>query len=335
MSELRQNLATKEWYVIATERARRPEEFKHKKPPRLAKAFEPNCPFCPGNEKMTPPAEEVIKVGGAWSIRVVPNKFSVFRREGSRERRLNGIYREMEGVGIHEVIVETPLHNQVIPSMSLKQTERIVKVYRDRYISTLKDDRIELVIIFKNYGAAAGTSLEHPHSQLIATPLVPTHIRYRMEEARKYSDESGRCVFCDTVQAEREDARRMVAENRDFVAFVPFASGSPFEVWIMPKRHHACFCEIRNSELRPFASILQEVLARWYWGLDDPDFNFVIRSTPNDERHSNAFHWYVKMMPKLVSVAGFELGTGMYVNTTLPEENAEYLRAVKIPAKLG
>jgi len=333
MSELRQNLVTKEWYVIATERARRPEDFIRTRPRRPDKPFVGNCPFCPGNESETPPALQEVRVGGCWSLRVVPNKYSAFSSDGTCKRRFEGLYREMSGVGIHEVIIETPIHNQPIPLMPARQVERIVKVYRDRYREALRDDRMELVIIFKNYGPSAGCSLEHPHSQLIATPLVPTHIRYRTEEARKYYDDNGLCVFCEMIRQEEEEGSRMVSTNKDFVAFVPYASGAPFEMWIMPRRHHASYSEITSTQLKNFASILQDVLSRLYYGLKDPDYNFVIRSTPKDEIHSAAFHWYLKLLPKLAEPAGFELGTGMYVNTTLPEENAEFLRNITLPQR--
>jgi len=331
MSELRQNMATKEWYVIATERAKRPHDFltgreKRTKPPYLE-----SCPFCPGNEHMTPPETFRIARGDSWQVRVVPNKFSAFSSKGTPERRSDGIYRTMTGVGIHEVIIESPRHDLGIALMPEEDVIDVMRAYRARYISAIEDPRVELVIIFKNHGPGAGTSLEHPHSQLIAIPLVPTHIMYRTEEARRFYNDNGACVFCKMIEEEKRSDKRIVMENDHFIVFTPYASGAPFEMWILPKRHQACFAFINDDELVWLARTLKDVLSRLYYGLGDPDFNYVIRTTPKDERNAKGFHWYIKLMPKLVQVAGFELGTGMYVNVTLPEKNAEFLKNVKVP----
>ena len=331
MSELRQSLVTREWYVIATERARRPHDFARAKPrPRLPRRST-KCPFCPGNEGMTPP--EVARIGedGRWQVRVVPNKFSAFSAEGEPERHTDGLYRWASGVGVHEVIVETPRHDLTPAQMPLEQLRLVTRIYHQRFQAALEDPRVQLVILFKNYGAAAGTSLVHPHSQLMATPLVPTHIRYRTEEARRHFDETGRCVFCETLRFEVEEKDRLVWENDDFLVFCPYACGSPYEVWIMPKRHISCFSMTTARELDGLAQTLHVVHAKMHGLLGDPDFNCVVRVAPKDERFGQAFHWYIKYMPRLAKQAGFELGTGMYVNTTLPEDNAKYLRRAKVP----
>ncbi|MBM4047082.1 MAG: galactose-1-phosphate uridylyltransferase [Planctomycetes bacterium] len=333
MSELRQNIATKEWYVLATERAKRPEDFVAAKPKREKVAKSDKCPFCPGNEAMTPPATLELPGASGWQVRAVPNKFSAFSPVGSRERHAKGIYRSMSGVGIHEVIIETPRHDLTIALLPVSDVETVVEAYRSRYLQVSQDPRVEHIILFKNHGESAGCSLEHPHSQLIATPLVPTHIRYRLEEARHFHDDTGQCVFCVMVKEERKARERMVYEDDLFVAFAPYASGGPFEVWILPKRHQASFGDISDEEVESLALTLKDVLARMYHGLSDPDFNYVIRSVPKDERHVKCFHWYIKLMPKLARVAGFELGTGMFVNVTLPEANAKFLREVKLPSQ--
>jgi UDPglucose--hexose-1-phosphate uridylyltransferase len=331
MSELRQNLVTKEWYVIATGRARRPDDFVRRKPrPHLPRRSS-RCPFCAGNESLTPPEVGRVPADGRWQVRVVPNKFSAFSAEGRAERHVDGLYRWANGVGVHEVIVETPRHDLIPAQMSLEQLRLIMRMCQERFASALEDPRVSLVILFKNYGEAAGTSLLHPHSQLMATPLVPTHISYRVEEARRYYDEVGRCVFCDTLSIEAGEKERVVWENDGFLVFSPYACGAPYEVWIMPKRHTSCFSMTTQAELDSLAEALFVVHRKMHALLGDPDFNYVLRVTPKDERYGHAFHWYIKYMPRLAKQAGFELGTGMYVNTTLPEDNAKYLREVKVP----
>ncbi len=332
MSELRQNLATKEWYVIATERAKRPHDFTRgkKKPPPLPERVS-DCPFCPGNEHMTPPASLVLEDASGWQVRVVANKFSAFSPAGTTERRVNGIHRSMAGVGIHEVIIERPEHNLALPMLTDAQMHLITQAYRARYREAMKDPRIEHIILFKNYGADAGCSLAHPHSQMIAMPLVPTHIRYRIEEARRHYDDMGHCVFCHMVEQEKKENERLVTENEHFVAFCPYACGTPYEVWIVPKRHISSFGNTNDEELYALGLILRDITSRIYYGLSDPDYNYVIRSVPKDEGDALSLHWYIKMMPRLTKQAGFELGSGMYVNVTLPEENAQFLRELKLP----
>jgi len=334
MSELRQNLCTKEWYVIATERARRPHDFARPGPRKHLPKRTRNCPFCPGNESRTPPEMSRFPDNGKWAVRVVPNKFSAFSSSGEVERHVDGLYRWAHGVGVHEVIIETPRHDLLPSQLPLEHLRLVTRMYHQRYVTALDDPRVQLVILFKNYGEAAGTSLIHPHSQLMATPLVPTHIRYRTEEARRYYHETGRCVFCETARFETEEKERVVWENDDFLVFCPYACGSPYEVWIMPKRHISCFGMTTSDELDKLAEALHVVHGKMFTLLGDPDFNYVIRVSPKDERLCNAFHWYIKYMPRLAKQAGFELGTGMYVNTTLPEDNAKYLRRAKPPKQM-
>lgn len=322
-------MATKEWYVIATERAKRPHDFVKKEDKKQKPPYVETCPFCSGNEHMTPPETFRISRDGSWQVRSVPNKFSAFSPEGTPERKNDGIYRVMSGVGIHEVIIENPSHDLTIALMPDEDVVDIIMAYRDRYASAIEDSRVELVIIFRNHGSGAGTSLDHPHSQLIATPLVPTHIMYRTEEARRFYNENGACVFCKMVEEEKKSGKRVVIENDHFIVFTPYASGAPFETWILPKRHQAGFSSINDDEVFWFARTLKDILSRLYHGLDDPDFNYVIRTPPKDDHDGKGFHWYVKLMPKLTQIAGFELGTGMYVNVTLPENNAEFLRNVE------
>jgi UDPglucose--hexose-1-phosphate uridylyltransferase len=330
MPELRQNLISRDWVIIATERAKRPEDFVKHKDVKPLPEFNEKCPFCPGFEDKTPP--ETFRIGGVgknWQVRVVYNKFAALTPEGERTRKMNGIYRSMNGVGIHEVIVEHPKHNAVTALMSDEEVANIIRVYKERYLAVQQDKRIESIIIFKNHGAGAGTSLEHPHSQLVATPIVPPQVRHRMDEAVSYFDDTGECIFCHTLKEELKAAERIVLETEHFVSLVPYAALSPFHIWIFPRRHMSSFAEINDVEIKDLAVNLKTTLAKLYRGLDNPDFNYSIRSIPTEEKGSDYFHWYISLVPRVSQTAGFELGSGMFINVALPEASAKFLREVK------
>lgn len=331
MPEIRQNIATKEWVVISTERGRRPEDFKEVKEKKVLVERSDTCPFCPGNEHHTPYESFVINdSNGNWNIRVVPNKYPAVVPEGTLQYKVDGIKRNVSGVGIAEVIIESQKHNLIIPFMPEKHLEQIIYTYRERYIAAEKDKRVKLVIVFKNYGERAGASIEHPHSQLIAIPVVPFHIRYRIEEAMRYYDETGECVFCKILQEELRCGERVVVETGSFVSLVPYAALAPFHMWIIPRRHMESFSEINDLEITDLAKNLKLTISKLYYGLNDPDYNFVIRSVPVNEKGKEYYHWYITLMPRLIRTAGFEIGTGMSINTTLPENDAKFLREIKV-----
>jgi len=333
MAEIRQNPITKEWVIIATERAKRPDQFTSRKEKRILPAHDPACVFCPGNEHLTP--GEVHRIPGAdgnWQVRVVPNKFSALSPVGERTRRNEGfLKRTVSGVGIHDVIIETPEHNKTTGLLSAAEVEAVIRCYKQRYFTVTEDPRVELVTIFKNHGEAAGTSLEHPHSQLIATPITSPQVRHRLEEALRWYDEFGECLFCQVLRSELEDEERIVVETDHFVSLVPYASLSPFHMWIFPRRHMASFGEIQPVEMADLARNLQETLARLYYGLDNPDFNYTIRTAPSENRYVKYYHWYISLVPRLTRMAGFEIGSGFFINPTIPEKDAEFLREVKLP----
>ena len=332
MAEIRQSPITKEWVIIATERARRPDQFTAGKEKKELPAFVPTCPFCPGNEHLTPPETHRIAGPNGWQVRVVPNRFSALSPVGERMRINEGLLkRTVAGVGIHEVIVETPDHSKTTGLLKPAEVESIIRCYKDRYFAVSEDPRVDLVTVFKNHGAAAGTSLEHPHSQLIGTPIISPQVRNRMEEALRWYDEFGECIFCQVLRSELEEGVRLVVETQHFVSFVPYASLSPFHMWIFPRRHMAAFGEIEEAEISDLARNLQETLARFYHGLKDPDFNYTIRTAPRESRYVRYYHWYISVVPRLTKLAGFEIGSGFFINTTIPEQNAEFLRSVKLP----
>jgi UDPglucose--hexose-1-phosphate uridylyltransferase len=336
MPELRQNRFNKEWVIIATERAKRPEELKVKREVHPLPHYSEKCPFCPGNEHMAPP--EVMRIndhGTDWQIRVVPNKFAALAREGEPERKISRSQRTMNGVGIHDVIVEGRDHAATTALMSDEQVGNIIRCYRSRYIDVAADPRITHVTIFKNHGEAAGTSLEHPHSQLIATPVISHQVRDRMYEALRHYDEYGECIFCAMLDEELHAKARLVEVTEHFVALEPFASPTPFVTHIFPRRHMASFGDVSEVEMEDLGRVLRKVLAKLYFGLHDPDFNYTIRSAPAENRGVMYYHWYLSVIPRLTRVAGFELGSGMFINTVLPEDAAGFLRNVEIPDNVG
>ncbi len=335
MPELRQNFFTKEWVIIATERAKRPEQLVSQHTPRHPVAFSPNCPFCPGNEANTPP--EILRVpsNGAWQARVIPNKFAALSREAEPKREIHRSRRKIGGFGVHDVIVETPDHSQVIARMPDQEVANILRCYKARYDDLSLDSRIAHITIFKNHGADAGTSLEHPHSQLIASPVISYQVRQRVQEALRHYDDYGECMFCQMVEEEMQEKERIVMVTEHFVALELFASYTPFYTHVYPRRHMASFGDISVPEINDLARVLRMVLAKVYYGLNDPDFNFTIRSAPEEYVGVKYFHWYLSIIPRLTRVAGFELGSGMFINTVLPEAAAEFLRNVKGESAVG
>jgi UDPglucose--hexose-1-phosphate uridylyltransferase len=329
MPELRQNIITREWVVIATDRAKRPDEFR---PADRGKsqvpAYQAGCPFCKGNEDLA--ARESLRIGdeSGWRVRVIANKFPALQNIGERIRKTQGIYRSMTAVGIHEVVVEHVRHNTTLALLQPEEVEDVLTAYRQRYAEIRKDPRIEAVVIFKNHGEGAGTSLLHPHSQVVGTPIVPTQIRHRIDEAIRYFDEAGECIFCRTLREELVARERTVYESEHFVAFIPYAALGPFHLWIFPRRHVSSFDAILDGELADLALSLRTILAKMYRGLGDPDYNFSIRSIPTREGQTEYFHWYLTIVPRLARTAGFEIGSGMYINPSLPEECAAFLRGV-------
>lgn len=330
MPELRQNRFTKEWVIIATERARRPEELKSKRLRAPLPPYSPKCPFCGGNESQAPPAVIAYPSEQDWRVRVVPNKYAALSREGSPVRCVERFRRTMNGVGIHDVVVETRNHSLTMALLPVDNVAEVLACYRQRYCDMSADPRISHVTIFKNHGENAGTSLEHPHSQIIAAPVISSQVRYRLHEALRHYDEFGECMFCKSIEDELKEGVRVVVESEHFVALEPFASATPFATYIYPRRHMASFGAIDDREILDLAKVLKTVLAKLYVGLENPDFNYAIRSAPHENAGVQYYHWYLSIIPRLTRVAGFELGSGMFINTVLPEAAAEFLRSVQV-----
>jgi UDPglucose--hexose-1-phosphate uridylyltransferase len=338
MPELRKDPIIREWVIIATERAKRPSDFRQTEPTYVRPPHDPGCPFCPGNEHMTPPEVLAYRPPGSeansgdWWVRVVPNKFPALAIEGGLSKRAYGMYDAMNGVGAHEVIIESPEHDQSPATLTRHQLEETLWACRDRYLDLRRDQRFKYILIFRNHGRVAGASLDHPHSQLIATPMVPSEVVTEMEGAHQYYDYHDRCIFCDMCQQELDAGERVVTENAGFVAFVPFASKVPFEVWIMPKEHTTSFASHTREQMAQFAEVFQESLQRINWCLNCPPYNYSIHTAPLREEVSEFYHWHVQILPRLTIAAGFEMGTGIYINVSRPEEAAKFLREATPPA---
>jgi UDPglucose--hexose-1-phosphate uridylyltransferase len=328
VSELRKDPVVGRWVIIASDRARRPSDFA----PEPVRARMSNCVFCGGNEDKTPP--EILAGRGpggranapGWTYRVVPNKFPALRIEGELEPIGEGPYDRMNGVGAHEVIIETPDHQASLATMSVDAVTDVLAAYRERMLDLKKDARFEYVLVFKNHGEAAGASLEHPHSQLIATPITPIMVTEELAGSAQYYAKKERCVWCDIVREERRGRRRLVLEAGGFVAVAPFAPRFPFETWILPSRHRAAFEESGIDDLRALATLLGEFLRRVSRTLGDPPFNFMLHSAPLREPALEHFHWHLEIIPKLTRVAGFEWGSGFFINPVSPEDATTALR---------
>ncbi len=341
MPELRQNLATKEWVIIATERAKRPEEFAKKKESLVTPTpHDANCPFCEGNESKAPDEilgyrSEGTKAGEkGWQLRVIPNKFPALIPSAvcpvCAQRSKSGIYLRMNGVGKHEVIIENPDHSKTVGTMSVAEVEKVIRAYHDRYLVLDWDPAYKLIIIFRNQGTLAGASLVHPHSQLVATAIVPSHIRNRIYEAQRYYDELGKCVFCDIIENEMDEKERIVLQNDKFIAFVPYAASVPYEIWILPKKHETSFADLQPNDIAPLAQTLQSVLAKLYYSLNNPDYNYCINTVPHYSSSEPYYHWHIQILPRLSTRAGFEIGSGININVALPEESAKFLREFEV-----
>jgi UDPglucose--hexose-1-phosphate uridylyltransferase len=337
MPELRQNFFSKEWVIIATERAKRPEDLVAKRAVEPVPAFVESCAFCPGNEDKA--THEIMRLPGnpseAWSVRVVPNKFAALSSELQPTRSLQHLRRRIEGFGFHEVIVDGPDHSRSMALLTDANVADVLRVYQERYNSLSMDARVNHITIFKNHGADAGASQQHPHSQLIATPVIPSQVRQRLFEALRHYDDVGECMFCHMVEREIEDQTRIVLKSEHFVVMEVFASATPFATYIFPLRHMASFGDIGTREVTDLARVLRTFLAKLYVGLGNPALNYTIRSAPADYSAARHFHWYMSVIPRLTRTAGFELGSGMFINTVLPETAAEFLRNVAVDKAVG
>ena len=333
MSELRRDPIVGRWVIVDTDHPNRPEDFEYERHTYKGAL----CPFCYGNEAMTPPEIEVIRDpntapnSSGWQVRVVANKFPALQIEGELDRRGEGIYDFSNGVGAHEVLMETPYHHKDIPDLQNSEIENFLSMYCRRALDLAKDKRFKYIMIFKNFGAAAGASLEHPHTQLVALPMVPKSAMEEIRGAQAYFEFRERCIFCDIIRQEVQDKERVILENKYFLSFCPYVSRFPFELWIIPKKHNGYFCHLPQEEIPSLAAILKESIARLKVIFPALSYNYILHSSPTngDTGGVEGYHWHIEFMPKLTRVAGFEQGSGFYLVSTPPELAAQYLKDAK------
>ncbi|MEW6214130.1 MAG: galactose-1-phosphate uridylyltransferase [Nitrospirota bacterium] len=332
MPELRKDPIVGRWVIISVERGKRPIDFISPSSQRKKGGF---CPFCPGNEYTTPPEIMAFRDPGTkpnspgWRLRVMPNKFPALQIYGDLNKTGEGIFDKMNGIGAHEVIVETPEHHLSLSTMPLKGVKDVLWAYYLRLSDLKNDKRFKYVMIYKNEGEAAGASLEHTHSQLIALPIIPKIVREEIEASKQYYNLKERCIFCDLINQELKDGKRVIYENERYVALAPFASTAPFETWILPKAHESAFYP-PNKDFSGLADILQRILKQIDRILDTPPYNLVIHTSTFYDEINEYYHWHIELMPKLTKIAGFEWGSGFYINPTPPEEAARFMREAKI-----
>lgn len=331
MSQLRRDPITGRWIIVNFEKAIPPDKFVFEQVRKNGGIK--NCPFCYGNEHMTPPEIVAHRPGGkpntaGWSIRVVPNKYPALDSKTQLDKRGFGVYDWMNGVGAHEVIIDIPDHMLDIADIDDAQAEEIIWAYVSRSTDLAKDPHFKYILIFRNYGKSAGASLEHPHSQLIALPVVPKRVNEELHSSQEYYNYKDRCVFCDIITQELQDKDRIVGENDFFICFCPFVSRFPYEMWIIPKRHESHINIISKEEVRLLGIILKNTMRKLKNLLHDPPYNYIIHTSPINGFEKEYYHWHIEIMPKLVKVAGFEWGTGFYVNPIAPEEAARNLNMV-------
>jgi UDPglucose--hexose-1-phosphate uridylyltransferase len=329
MSELRKDPIVDRWVIIAENRAARPNELVQ---PELPGAGPEACPFCEGNEKQTPGEVAALRSKGStadgpgWRVRVVPNRYPALEQTADQPTTSNRFYSSLPGLGVHEVIVECADHLTRTTDLSEVQLAEVLVTYRDRLLAAKLEPRLRSGMIFKNVGSAAGASIEHSHSQLIATPLLGTSLAQELSSAGQFYHSQRRCIFCELIERERADGRRMVLDATGFVAFCPYAARFPYETWILPNAHSSHYETLSRHDCNQLASVLLGAMAKIEAAADRPAYNYVIHSAPFDAEAHDLYHWHIEIIPRLTSTAGFEWGSGLYINPLAPERAADRLR---------
>ena len=338
MPELRKDPIIGRWVIIAVERARRPKGLK----PAFVLPEVGECPFCENKESQTPPEIFAIRKEFSkpnepgWDARVVPSKAPFLRVEGDLDRHGRGLYDILNGIGAHEMIIETPRHIANIADLDEAQIAKVITCWIDRFVDLSRDERFKYVLIFKNYGwASGGSNIRHSRTQLIATPITPKRVKEELAGTRKYYETHERCIFCDLIRQEIESKTRVVLDEDGFLAVTAFASRFPFEIWLLPKQHSYNFADTSVENRMRLGRVLKKVLTKLKQSLDDPPYNFVLHTAPFKREKAKAgywttikedYHWHIEIIPRLTAQAGFEWGTGFYICPIAPEEAAQYLR---------
>lgn len=325
-SELRQDLVSGDWVVIATGRAKRPDDFAHFERIKDDKGIE-GClfedPIATGQE---PDVLIYERSDGEWTLRVFPNKFPAFSGGKFSDKNIGeGPYFAMPGIGFHEIIV-TRDHFRQLAVMDVMEIAEVFDAFQQRYLELMKKRGVNYIAIFHNHGKEVGASIPHPHSQLMAISVVAPYIKLELDGAEKYHKHTKHCVFCNMIEFESENKKRVVFENDEFIAFCPFASRAAFEVHVMPKKHSPYFERITDEQKIKLAEVFQKGLGSIYKALNDPPYNFYVHSAPCDGKDYPHFHWHIEILPHTATWAGFELDTGIEISTIQPEVAAEFFR---------
>ncbi len=332
MPELRKDPVTGSWVIISAERRKRPQYYQIVVDKDIS--LPENCPFCPGNESLTPPEILAFRPpsapvnGPGWDLRVIPNKFPALRIEGELNRSGEGLYDRMNGIGAHEVIIETPDHRLTLADFG---TDKIASVFRAIHLRLLdlkNDIRFRYIMVFKNFGATAGATLSHSHTQLIALPVIPIRVQMEIEGARSHFNLKERCIFCDILRQESDSGQRLLLANEHFQVLAPYAPRFPFELALFPREHQSAFEKASEPMLRSLSEILRETLIRIRRALNNPDYNLILHSAPLRNEVEAYYHWHIEFMPVLSRVAGFEWGSGFYINPVPPEESIQALKSI-------
>jgi len=341
MSELRWDPLKEHWVIIATERGRRPRDYHIER-------VDPNsevCPFCYGFEGKTPPEIFSVRSYGepnnpGWQVRVIPNKYPALRVEGEVKSRGYGLYDVRDGIGAHEVIIETPDHYKGMADFTPAEIANVLIAYRARLLDLRNDFRLRHMVIFKNHGAQAGATLSHSHSQLIAVPLTPPVAAKELRVSQHFYEAHERCIYCDLIEFELKEAVRVVIETADFVVLSPYAACFPFELRLYPKHHAHDFALMNDRQLAELGNTMKDMLQRIKTVLNDPAYNYILHTAPPVQSRPGKpdywssldydYHWHIELVPRLTQIAGFEWGTGFFINPTSPEETAAFLRDAEI-----
>ncbi len=339
MSELRKDLITGRWVIVTSPKGKRAEDFRCEIPYERSA---PECPFCPGNEPLTPAEITALRPQGSrpnepgWQIRVIPNQYPVLKIEQELVKKGKGIYDQISGFGAHEIVIDSPDHHKIIKDMSEEEIHRILVILQSRIEDLYKDQRLRSVLICKNEGPLAGAHFTHPHHQIIAAPIIPQYLKEHLKGAENYYRTKERCIYCDILREERQVGERIVYENDHFLVYCPYASRFPFEMWVLPKMHDPNFFGSRNQSYA-LAQAVRISLYRLAQALGNPQFNYVIYSAPNTmTRHdywatlNEDFHWHMEIMPCLAKALSFDRGTGLPINPTSPEAAAKFLRDIPV-----
>ena len=333
MPELRKDTVTGNWVAFAPERKIRPLFFQ---PAAEDTLLPEHCPFCRGNEPMTPGEIYAVRDDGShanrpgWQLRVVPNKFPALQVEGELNKRGEGFYDKMNGIGAHEVVIETPSHSHDVDNLDIRQVTHIFRAHKKRILDLKRDQRFKYIQVFKNHKAMAGATISHSHSQIVALPVIPPAVKEKINRASDHFNTKGRCIFCDIIDHERAFQKRVLFENNDFIVMSPYAPRFPFELVIYPRMHSPSFENTGDAPLESLANIFKDTITRINKVLDQPAYNLVFNNSPfdfeNQPNYNRCFHWHMEVVPVITGTGGFELGTNSYINPTFPEEAVKILQ---------